>query len=397
MISPAETARQGTILVIDDEIGPRESLRILFKHEYTVLCADSVDAGLVLLKEKEPDLVLLDIRMPGKNGIEGLREIRQVDQVVSVVILTGFGALETAQQALRFGATDYLTKPFDVQEMRETVNRYVQRTRLERRRARMVEELRQINDRLVSELNTKVELAKVGENSLEIAHDLRNPLMIVSGYVELLSAELEKSKRLGADKYEQISEYLGVIEQNVKRCVELSRMWQRYGKKEDKHFCIMSVAPVIDEVMLGIAPLASTRNVKIQYEIAACNMVINGIQSQLIRAVHNVVANAIDAVREKEGEVWVVCAPSEEGDCVEIRVKDNGCGMPPSVVERIFEPYFTTKGDRDGTGLGLCITKTIVEEHGGKIKVESELNRGTIITIALPLVREEALASEQRT
>ena len=90
-------AMQHRVLVIDDELGPRESLRILLKNEYEVITADSVARGLQYLRERQPDAIVMDIRMPGTSGIEGLREIRQIDPNVSVIMLTGYGALETAQ------------------------------------------------------------------------------------------------------------------------------------------------------------------------------------------------------------------------------------------------------------------------------------------------------------
>ncbi len=105
------------ILVIDDEMGPRESLRMLLKPNYQVHTADCVEAGLKLLKEKQPDTIVMDIRMPGMSGIEGLRQIREIDPNLSVIMLTGFGALDTAKEALRLGANDYISKPFDAHEM----------------------------------------------------------------------------------------------------------------------------------------------------------------------------------------------------------------------------------------------------------------------------------------
>ena len=108
---------QPHVLVIDDEIGPRESLRMLLKPTYRVHTADCVEAGLKLLKEKQPDTIVMDIRMPGMTGIEGLRKIREIDPHLSVIMLTGFGALDTAKEALRLGANDYISKPFEVAEL----------------------------------------------------------------------------------------------------------------------------------------------------------------------------------------------------------------------------------------------------------------------------------------
>src|SRR5437879_839108 len=120
------------ILVIDDEIGPRESLRMLLKPDYQVHTADCVEAGLKLLKEKQPDTIVMDIRMPGMNGIDGLRKIREIDPHLSVIMLTGFGALETAKEAVRLGASDYIRKPFDTGEMRDVHGRKVEPTRVHR-------------------------------------------------------------------------------------------------------------------------------------------------------------------------------------------------------------------------------------------------------------------------
>src|SRR5216110_633998 len=120
------------ILVIDDEVGPRESLRMLLKPDYQVRTADCVEAGIKLLKEKSPDTIVMDIRMPGMTGIDGLRKIREIDPHLSVIMLTGFGALETAKEALRLGANDYISKPFDAGEMRDIIGRNVERTRAHR-------------------------------------------------------------------------------------------------------------------------------------------------------------------------------------------------------------------------------------------------------------------------
>src|SRR5213082_3785216 len=137
------------ILVIDDEMGPRESLRMLLKPNYNVHTADCVEAGLKMLKEKQPDTIVMDIRMPGMTGIEGLRKIREIDPHVAVIMLTGFGALETAKEALRLGANDYISKPFDAREMREVISRNVARTRAHRTSETAASEIKQLNNRLL--------------------------------------------------------------------------------------------------------------------------------------------------------------------------------------------------------------------------------------------------------
>ena len=187
------------ILVIDDEMGPRESLRMLLKPNYTVHTADCVETGIRLLREKHPDAIVMDIRMPGMTGIDGLRRIREIDPNLSVIMLTGFGALETAQEALRLGANDYISKPFDARAMQEVIGRNVERTRVHRSSENAAAEIKELNNRLLKELAQKERLASLGQASAEFVHDLGNPLTIVWGYVQLLAKKLEQSEKRNGD------------------------------------------------------------------------------------------------------------------------------------------------------------------------------------------------------
>jgi len=381
-----------TVLMIDDERGPRESIRMLLKGTHHVVCAESVDQGLALMGKEKPDLVIIDIRMPTKDGIAGLREIRGLDPGVSVIILTGHGTLETARQALRLGADDYVGKPFDAQEMRALVDRYVERSRLERRRQGMLHELSDVNERLVKDLADKEFLASLGQSSAEFAHDLRNPLMIVSGYVTLLSEQIEKANGLMSGESSQVREYLDVIEQNVRRCCELSQMWQRLGHSETQ-FSATPVVDVLSTLTVAAEPLASSHHVRIDYEYAANGTLIEANSAQLIRAFYNVVANAVQAVERDSGQVRVCCWHSDTE--LLLTVADNGRGMPKAVLDRLFEPYFTTKGEYRGTGLGMAIAKRIVSEHGGDITVQSDEGVGTTVRFVLPLRKPAAQAAAQ--
>src|SRR4051812_33614361 len=245
------------ILVIDDEMGPRESLRMLLKTDYEVHTADSVEAGIKLLKEKNPDTIVMDIRMPGMSGIDGLRKIRELDQNLSVIMLTGFGALETAKEALRLGANDYISKPFDAAEMRDVIGRNVERTRVHRASENASSEIKELNGRLLKELAQKERLASLGQASAEFVHDLGNPLTIVWGYVQLLAKKLERSESgTPAEKSASIKE-LDIIEQNVRLCRELLTMWQSYGSVEASPPKVISVSEIVREVVKGASAVAA--------------------------------------------------------------------------------------------------------------------------------------------
>src|SRR5947208_158361 len=245
------------ILVIDDEIGPRESLRMLLKPDYNVQTADCVEAGLKLLKEKTPDTIVMDIRMPGMTGIEGLRKIREIDPHLSVIMLTGFGALDTAKEALRLGANDYISKPFDAGEMRQVIGRNVERTRVQRASDTAAAEIKELNSRLLKELAQKERLASLGQASAEFVHDLGNPLTIVWGYVQLLAKKLERTENGGSTENAASIKELGIIEQNVRLCRELLTMWQSYGSAEALPHKQISVSTVLREVIKAVDALAT--------------------------------------------------------------------------------------------------------------------------------------------
>jgi two-component system sensor histidine kinase/response regulator len=372
------------VLVIDDELGPRESLRMLLKPNYQVYTADCVDAGIKLLKEKKPDAVITDIRMPGASGIDGLRRIREIDPHVAVIMLTGFGALETAQEALRLGANDYISKPFDAREMREVVGRNVERTRAHRTGMNAAEEIKELNNRLMKELEQKERLASLGQASAEFVHDLGNPLTIVWGYVQLLAKKLEQSETENGAKSQTSAKELQIIEQNVRLCRELLTMWQSYGSEEAAPHKSIAICAIVREVVRGVGPMAVQNGVELKSNLCEDPCTLLGNSVQMTRAIQNVIINAVQAVSEKKGKVMVSCLRKDF--YVDVRIEDNGYGIAPEQLAKIFDPYFTTKQGKSGTGLGLYITKKVVEDHNGSIKVDSTAQVGTSFTIRLPLV-----------
>jgi signal transduction histidine kinase len=372
------------VLVIDDEMGPRESLRMLLKPSYQVHTADSVERGLQLLTEKKPDAIVMDIRMPGMTGIEGLRRIRQIDPHLSVIMLTGFGALETAKEALRLGANDYISKPFDAREMREVINRNVERTRLHRTSESAASEIKELNNRLLQELAQKERLASLGQASAEFVHDIGNPLTIVWGYVQLLAKKLEESESPDNPNAGSSNKELEIIEQNVRLCRDLLTMWQSYGSSDAAPHQMLSISAIVRDVVESVGAMAKESGVELKCDVTdnPCNL--SGDAVQITRAIQNVMINAIQASPERNGTVEVSCIPKDF--YVDVRVADTGHGISPEQISKIFDPYFTTKQGKSGTGLGLYITKKVVEDHSGSIKVDSTPGTGTTITIRLPLL-----------
>jgi signal transduction histidine kinase len=379
----ASSSEMPQILVIDDEIGPRESLRMLLKPNYQVHTADCVETGIKVLKEKQPDTIVMDIRMPGMSGIEGLRRIREIDPHLSVIMLTGFGALDTAKEALRLGANDYISKPFDAREMQEVINRNVERTRVQRTSEHAAAEIKELNSRLLKELAQKERLASLGQASAEFVHDLGNPLTIVWGYVQLLAKRLEESESADTPQNATSIKELNIIEQNVRLCRELLTMWQSYGSVEAPPAKLISVSELLREVIKGLTAIAAQSGVELRASICEDRCLLLGDAVQVQRAIQNVVINALQASAEKKGRVTIEC--TQKDFYVDLRVEDTGAGIASAQINRIFDPYFTTKQAKNGTGLGLYITKKVVEDHSGSIRVDSTPGVGTTFTIRLPL------------
>lgn len=369
----------GRILVIDDERGPRESLRMVLKYDYEVFLADRVDGGIELLREQKPDLVIMDIRMPEKSGIEGLQEIREIDSDVSIIMLTGYGDLETAQKAIRYGANDYLQKPFDTNEIRTVIKGYVDQSRLKTRKKQAHDELHRMTQSLGREVGKTNRLTSLGAASTELVHDLRNPLTIIRGYMDLLSYELRERSE---DTSEEMNEYLDQIEKNVERCAELVESWRALGRFDFSQMQRLNVPKLIGSCFREAAG-HSDISFSMQVDGNEESYEILGDRMQVKRALQNLIDNAVQAVVHQPSPSIVVSFSLTSTD-IEIRIKDNGCGVDTSTLRWIFEPFDSTKTVEKGAGLGLFITKKVLEEHRGNLRFESRLGEGSIATIQIP-------------
>lgn len=382
------TLPKPTVLVIDDETGPRESLRILLKLECDVQCASSVEEGLRLFRTSSPDLVIMDIRMPDQTGIDGLRAIRQLDPLVSVIMLTGYGTLETAQEALRLGANDYLKKPFDTGDIFRIVRHNIKRTLMERRHAHAKAKLEELNHQLAGQLTQRDHMAMLGQKSMELAHDISTPLMAIMGYVTMLTDQLQGSREQLGKQYDESMEYLNIIDKSVARCHELLDFW-RSQKTGSKRECLpVSISAMIADIAKATKPLAveTGATIKVQPCSEPCLVMADSIQ--VFRAIQNIVTNAIQALTGPGG--WVELSCRADGSQVEVCIEDNGGGIAPENIEKIFEPYFTTKQTSHGLGLGMYITRSVIEDHGGTIRIESQPQKGTRMIIRLPLCEDNA-------
>jgi CheY-like chemotaxis protein len=218
-------ARKPTLLIVDDEEGPRQSIRFVFKDEYQILMAASGPAALELARQHQIDAAVLDIRMSGMSGIDVLNCLKEMDPTIEVVMLTAYETLETARQALRLGACDYLNKPFDIATLRQAVGNAMGRHTI-------AKELRENNHRLrelqedIQNQRVREELArKRGDIYASVIHDINGPLTVISGFVETINQRLGTTQVLEGEKLDIVRDRLSRITRQVTNCVQMSRRY----------------------------------------------------------------------------------------------------------------------------------------------------------------------------
>jgi signal transduction histidine kinase len=161
-------------------------------------------------------------------------------------------------------------------------------------------------------------------------------------------------------------------------------MWQSYGSVEAAPHKLISISDIVREVVAGVGAMAKETPVELKCDVTEDRCSLTGDAVQITRAIQNVIINAIQASSDRKGTVEVSCIRKDF--YVDVRIADTGQGISPEQIARIFDPYFTTKQGKSGTGLGLFITRKVVDDHNGSIKVDSTPGAGTTITIRLPLI-----------
>lgn len=174
---------------------------------------------------------------------------------------------------------------------------------------------------------------------------------------------------------------MNIISRNIQRCYEITEMWRNIGKSSGK-VDLVRLRDVMDEAVQGAEPLAASTQASIRAKSEEGNGQVFADPIQVFRVVQNLISNAIHSLPVQGGEVVVSCGV--DGKFAYLRVEDNGCGMSPENLAKIFEPYYTTKDFGKGTGLGLAIAKKVVENHDGYIEVQSEVGKGSVFTVRLP-------------
>ena len=364
-------AEKPLVLVVDDEYGPRESIAFTLSSEFSVDTAERAAEALAKLKVKAYQLVVMDIRMPEMDGIRALEELRKIDPHVSVIMLTGYGTLNTAQQAMVAGANQYLRKPPDIMELIEAARRQTEATRKRRQQAKMNSEAHDLNAALKREIEQHEPQVWQGRASVELVHDLNNPLTVVIGYATLLVEEARMVAAVDAERGRRLLEYASVVERAAEYCHHLSENW-RLTSKQTAEFAAMDLVEVARDVQQVV--FFSTVAIKFS---GLQRAPIRGSKFELMRVFQNVFKNSLEAGADR-----ISVELARAGNRFELTIVDNGAGMDAEGIRKALKGGFSSK--KNGTGLGLSICRHLLGAHGATLNLESTPGEGSIVRMVFP-------------
>lgn len=416
--------KRGNILVVDDDPGMREFLAFTLASEgYTVVSAANGNEALARFRDKEAaeiNLTIMDIKMPPPGGIEVLRQLRKVDPDAVVVLITGYASLETAMQAVRYGAYDYLTKPLtDVSELLGVVQRGLNRRRLLVNSRRLLSQLRHAyeeNLRLLEEmqdLNRDLE-TRIAERTREleranrrlqdldrlksellanVSHELYTPLNAVVGFSQALLDGLHgplSAEQARLVKSVQTSGHR--LKSSFDDLIDMARL---SVNEVTIHPQSVSLVAMLNGMKALVERSAHEKGVELEMRIPPDVETVWADDAKLKRMIYELLSNAI-RFTPAGGRVTLqaVLHPPEQPHELHLAVSDTGIGIPADELEEIFDPF--QKVDTSltrrfgGLGLGLAIVRHYAELHGGSAWAESEPGAGSTFTLALPLMSTPA-------
>ena len=370
------------ILLVDDEAGIRTVLGIsLADLGYTVHTADCGTAALGLMESIRPEIVITDIKMPGMDGIELLKTMKQKYPETEVIMLTGHGDMDLAVESLKYRASDFITKPIHDEALTVALARAGEQIEIRRQLKAHTENLERLVEEKSRQLIQAERLAAVGETVAGLSHTIKNIAGGLDGGMFVLEKGIEN------EDTDYLKQGWDLIRGNVERIEALSLDLLKFAKTDHLEYRKIDPAQPAREVLSLMRSRAEAHGMELLLEVTGdlgtYEMDPSGIHQCLLNLVTNAIDACLDTDPAAEGQqiTMAVEALRDAGICY--RVTDNCCGMDEATQARLFQRFFTTKGER-GTGIGLMLTRIIVQRHGGTISVRSAPGQGSCFTICLP-------------
>lgn len=371
-----------TVLVVDDEADIRDVMTLSLEDAgYRVETAVDGREGLAACRRIRPQIVVTDIRMPRLDGIGLLEAVKAFDPDIEVIVVTAYGEVEVAIRALQRDASDFITKPVNDDALHLALRRAAERYTARRRLAEYTAFLeREVEDQ--ARILHQDKMMSLGRLAASVVHEINNPLSGVLNYARLMQRMLERRPPDPAQA-EKFREYLSLVESETDRVTEIVSNLLAFSRKSAPSFAPVNVEELVNRCALLSRHKLELAKISLSTSVQGPIPPLSGDFNQLTQCLINLILNAVDAMPEG-GELGLAAAFDPEANTVALSVADTGSGISERDLGRIFEPFYTTKKQGYGVGLGLSTVFGIVESHQGQVKVESEVGRGSTFTIMLP-------------
>jgi len=388
-----------TILVVDDEPAISKLLeQILQPRGYRIFSAVTAAEGLAMLAEHQPELVLMDYQLPDRDGLSVLQEVKALHPASYVIMITGKGSEELAVELMKAGASEYLLKPFDVRTLLDRVDA-VRKLReielanqaLQREQEHLLLEIETWNRELQVRVQEKTEalhraqteiaqtekLAALGYLAAGMAHEIRNPLNSISLFTQLLSQGAEEP---------ETGEYLGKILREVDRIDGIIRKLVDAANRSRLVVDDVRIDQVIQDALEIFAPQIEARQILVDFICHEPVPPIKADRTELEQIFTNLLMNAVEELPQRgQIAIGIVCPDG----LIEVRVMDNGGGIPADNRDAIFKPFFSTKSR--GTGIGLPVARRIARLYHGDVKIEQTSEAGTTFLVTIPREQQKGI------
>ncbi|HET8699545.1 MAG TPA: ATP-binding protein [Gammaproteobacteria bacterium] len=406
------TDARSKVLIVDDSAVDCALVAALLRDKFTVLEAPDAARGFELYVLERPDCVLLDHNLPGTSGVDALAEF--VGAGAAVVMLTGDGSDTLAAEAFKRGARDFVLKNHLNRSMLERILlREIERRRLEL----------ELHDAQAG-LRVAQRLEAIGQLAAGVAHEINTPAQYVDGNITFL-----------AERFARLMPLLGALKERIAACPDDAARLRQLAEEANLEFLLREIPSALEEAALGMGHIkkivtamkefshpsddkqaadlnhgiANTVTIArnewkyvadVELELAPDLPHVACFPSEINQVVLNLLVNAAHAVGDvfdgENGKGKITIRTRRDGTDVLIEVEDNGCGIPEANLQRIWDPFFTTKEVGKGTGQGLALAhRIVVDHHGGAIRVTSQVGKGTRFKVRLPIEPADAAAPDQ--
>jgi signal transduction histidine kinase len=365
------------VLVVDDE---RDFADLLAERLRTrgmdVRTAYSGREALEAVRLSPPEVVVLDVTMPGMSGLETLKGLREEKPAPEVILLTADSTLDTAVAGMKGGARDYLVKPADIDTLVGAIGEAEGRRMEALSRQRMAE---------------TAKLAAMGVLATGVAHEINNPLQVMlneAGWIEEVLQEADMKD----DSRREALDSLELVRRQARRCKAITSKLLTLRCALDTRGAATDLPALVRALLETRSDRIDALGVRVEESWAAGMEDFSLPASEWEQVLANMVDNALDALEameeatsmESEPPLLAIAGELRDGE-LQVSVRDTGCGIEEQLLTRIFEPFFSTKDVGKGIGLGLAICHGIIEAMGGNISVRSTPGHGSTFTITAPM------------